>query len=161
MPPIPPLKNVAPIRSPGQDKIIKACEKHWNVHKSNCSGFVNAVADQLAIPLPRMQANPMIDYISSWKTPSWWKISTPVEAGSYAESGYFVLACLKNTSHGRASHGHVVVVTSGHESGHGIYPRGYWGTHGGVGKMNSTINYSFDMNFFGRQVTYFRYMRRL
>jgi len=161
MTPTPPLKKEVPIHSPGQAKIIQACEKHWHAHQSNCSGFVNAVADQLAIPLPHVQANPMIDYIASWKTPSWWKINTPAEAGSYSEKGYFVLACLKNTSHGRASHGHVVVITSGHEPAHGIYPRGYWGMYGGVGKMNSTINYTFDMSFLPRQVTYFRYMRVL
>lgn len=151
----PPLKEKAPILSAGQDKIIKACERHWNAHKDNCSGFVNAVAGQLGIPLPRVQANPTIDYISAWSTPSWWTINTHMDAGAYAEKGYFVLACLKGTPHG-----HVVVVTSGHEPGRGTYPRGYWGTYRGVGKMNSTINYAFDMNYFGRKVTYFRYMRR-
>lgn len=151
----PPLNEKVPIRSAGQGKIINACEKHWNAHKNNCSGFVNAVADQLSIQLPHMQANPMIDYVSSWTTPSWWKISTPAEAGSYAEKGYLVIACLK-----LSPNGHVAVVTSGHEPGHGIYPRGYWGTYQGVGKMNSTINYSFRMDLYRHKILYFRCMQR-
>ena len=99
-PPIP-IAEV-PIVSSGQKKIINACEKHWNVHKDNCSGFVLAVAREIDIsfPLPNMQANPIIDYISSWSTGSWWEIGSPKEAGTRAEEGYFVLAsrALRQTS---------------------------------------------------------------
>jgi len=34
-------------------------------------------------------------------------------SGNYAEQGYLVLAFLNNTSHGRSSRGHVVVIACG------------------------------------------------
>jgi len=155
MSPTPPLKKEVPIRGPGQAKIIKACERHWNAHQSNCSGFVNAVADQLAVPLPHMKANPMVDHISSWSAPMWWQINTSKQAGAYADEGYFVLACLKSTPNG-----HVAIVTSGHEPDHGIYPRGYWGTLNSIGEKNGTMNYSFKKSHV-HMVSYFRYMHKI
>jgi hypothetical protein len=151
----PPLKEKDPIRSAGQGRIINACEKHWNAHKNNCSGFVNAVADQLGVPLPRMQANQIIDLISTWKTISWWKVGLPMEAAAYAENGYFVLACLKDSPYG-----HVAIVTSGYKPDNGRYPRGYWGTLNSVGEKNGTMNYSFRKTD-EHKVAYFRYMHKL
>ena len=120
-PPIP-IKEV-PVSSTGQTLIAKACEKHWGAHKSDCSGFVKAVAAEIGIFLPNKQANEIIDYISPWAMASWWEIGSPKKAGELAEEGYFVLACLKSEPNG-----HVAVVTSGYKAGKDIYPRGYWGT---------------------------------
>lgn len=157
MRPLPiPIKEV-PILSNGQDRIIKACEKHWNAHKDNCSGFVKAVAVEIGIFLPDEKADPIIKYISKWETASWWKIRSPKSAGELAEEGYFVLACLTMADSGREN-GHVAVVTSGYKSSHRGDPRGYWGAYKSVGEKNATMNYSFDMKRFESKVSYFRCM---
>lgn len=146
--------GTTPILSTGQERIIKACEKHWNAHRSNCSGFVKAVAKEIDIlfPHPEMNANQIIDYISSWSTGSWWEIGSSKEAGTRADEGYFVLACLKSEPNG-----HVAIVTSGHQPAHDKYPRGYWGSLNSVGKKNETMNYSFNKNDRDK-ATYFRCM---
>lgn len=154
-PPAMPTAEV-PIVSSGQKKIIDACEKHWNAHKSDCSGFAKAVANELGIELPNVKADPIIDWISEWSRASWWEIGTPIRAGAYAEEGYFVLACLTSAKSGREN-GHVAVVTSGHKSAHSKYPRGYWGAYKSIGAKNDTINWSFPKEHMDK-VTYFRCM---
>ena len=155
-PPIP-IKEV-PVSSTGQTLIAKACEKHWNAHKDNCSGFVKAVAAEIGIFLPDKQANEIIDYISPWAMASWWKIGSPKDAGLLAEEGYFVLACLESKQITLPSgNGHVAVVTSGYRAGKGNSPRGYWGAHKSVGKKNATMNYSFSTADI-HKVTYYRCM---
>lgn len=154
-PPIP-IAEV-PIVSSGQKKIIEACEKHWNAHKSDCSGFAKAVAKELSIELPNVKADPIIAWISEWSRASWWKIGSPKEAGTLAEEGYFVLACLTTADSGDTN-GHVAVVTSGYKPAHGKHPRGYWGAYKSVGEKNATMNYSFDMKRFESKVSYFRCM---
>ena len=153
LPPPIPIKEV-PVSSTGQDRIAKACEKHWNAHQDNCSGFVRAVASEIGISIPpeHKQANPIIEYISLWSTASWWEIGSPKKAGELAEEGYFVLACLKSEPNG-----HVAVVTSGYKSSHRGDPRGYWGTYEGVGNKNATMNWSFGKKVMDK-VTYFRCM---
>ena len=151
-PPSIPIGEV-PVSSTGQTRIAKACEKHWNAHKANCSGFVKAVAVEIGIFLPNEQANPIIKHISEWTRASWWKIGSPKEAGVLAEEGYFVLACLT-----LEPNGHVAVVTSGYKAGKGIYPRGYWGTYQAVGKKNETMNYSFRMELYEHKMSYYRCM---
>jgi len=121
---------------------------------------VYAVASNLGISLPHVKANPMIDYIAAWTTPTWWKVSSPQHAGKYSEEGYFVVAGLKDESGSQNPHGHMVVVTSSHESANGIYPRGYWGKLGGVGMKNSTINWAFEASDLAGGVTYWRHMAR-
>lgn len=159
MRPLPmPIAEV-PILSSGQKRIIEACERHWNAHKSNCSGFVRAVAKEIDIPFPpdRIQADPIIEYISMWSTASWWKIGSAKDAGLFAEEGHFVLACLASTESGRAN-GHVAVVTSGYKPAKGKYPRGYWGALDSVGEKNSTMNWSFPMDLYEHKMSYYRCM---
>lgn len=153
-PPIP-IAEV-PIVSSGQKKIIEACEKHWNAHKSDCSGFAKAVAKELSIELPNVKADPIIAWISEWSRASWWKIGSPKEAGTLAEEGYFVLACLTTADSGD-DNGHVAVVTSGYKSAHSKYPRGYWGAYKSVGSKNDTMNWSFKKDVMDK-VTYYRCM---
>ena len=155
-PPPMPIAEV-PVLSTGQKRIVDACEKHWSAHKGNCSGFVKAVAAEIGIFLPDKKADPIIEYLSEWTRASWWKIGSPKDAGTLAEEGYFVLACLTSTDSGRAN-GHVAVVTSGYKSSHRGDPRGYWGTLDAVGRKNQTMNWSFDMDRFRLEVSYFRCM---
>ena len=160
-PPPMPIAEV-PVSSPGQTRIAKACEKHWGAHYYNCSGFVRAVATEIDISYPPAdwkQANPIIKHISAWETASWWKIGSPEKAGTLAEEGYFVLACLtsEDSKNPKDTNGHVVVVTSGYKPEHHIYPRGYWGTYLSVGKKNATMNWAFEKGDRDK-VTYYRCM---
>jgi peptidoglycan hydrolase-like protein with peptidoglycan-binding domain len=112
--------------------VTDLCEKHWEAHKDDCSGFVKAVATDLNVTLTG-QANDIVDQIQ--KSP--WKIlKDGKEADSEARAGKFVVAGLKDDPNG-----HVVIIVPG-ELAHDKYPTGYWGHLGGVGYKNTTINYS-------------------
>ena len=115
-------------------RIIELCEKHWEQHKKNCSGYVKDIAKDLGVSL-NGQANNIVDQIQKapWKT-----IKSGVEAKLYATNGMFVVAGLKDKPHG-----HVVIVVPG-SLAHGKYPTAYWGSLGGVPKKNATINWSWS-----------------
>lgn len=115
-------------------KIIALCEKYWEQHKKDCSGFVKEVAGELGVKL-HGQANEIVDQIQKmpWKT-----VKSGVEAKLQATNGMFVVGGLKDTPHG-----HVVIVVPGPLS-HGKYPTAYWGSLGGVPKKNTTINWSWN-----------------
>ncbi|TRX74230.1 NlpC/P60 family protein [Pseudomonas mangiferae] len=115
-------------------KIIALCETHWAAHKRDCSGFVKSVADELGIPLSG-QANAMVDQIqrAPWKV-----LANGREAQRHAALGDLVIAGLKANPHG-----HVVIVVDGPLS-QGKYPTAYWGSLGGVGKKNTTLNWSWN-----------------
>ena len=113
-------------------KIINLCEKHWGEHKNNCSGFAKAVAGEVGINLDG-QANDIADQIL--KLP-WKLLKSGGEATTEASMGKLVLGSLK-----AKPRGHVVIVVSGPLS-HGKYPTAYWGSYGGVGKKNTTTNWS-------------------
>ncbi len=115
-------------------KIIDLCEEYWAANKSNCSGFVKSVATSLDISLSG-QANSIIKTIG--RSP-WTVLKSGVEANTQAGKGMFVVAGLEDSPNG-----HVVIVVSGTLE-HGKYPTAYWGSLGGIGKKNKTINWSWN-----------------
>ena len=122
------------------DDIVHACESEWEAHKADCSGFVNAVAARLRVPLHGM-ANDIVDAIS--KQP-WSRLPDGVEAARSAAAGRFVVAGLKGSDQTEPSqHGHVVVVVRG-ELAHEKYPTAYWGRLGAVGSKAQTINFAWN-----------------
>jgi hypothetical protein len=118
----------------GKKDIKATCEKHWEAHKADCSGFVKAVATDLNVTLTG-QANDIVDQIQ--KSP-WKVLKDGKEADSEARAGKFVVAGLKDDPNG-----HVVIIVPG-ELAHEKYPTGYWGHLGSVGYKNTTINYSWN-----------------
>lgn len=115
-------------------KVVQACEKHWEEHKGNCSGFVRAVAQDLSVMLTG-QANDILDQIQK---PPWMTVSSGLQARERATGCFLVVAGLKANPHG-----HVVVVVPG-ALAHGKYPAGYWGRLGGTGKKGATINFAWN-----------------
>jgi len=118
------------------------CEKEWEPNKTNCSGFVKAVAADLQLQLTGM-ANEIVDQLSD---PSWTALANGIEAKAKADAGWFVVAGLKGSDQQHFdSHGHVVVVVAG-PLAHGRYPSAYWGRLGGVGAKNQTINFAWNLS---------------
>ena len=92
------------------DDIIAVCESVWDEHKADCSGFVNAVAARLQVPLHGM-ANDIVNAISQ---PPWSRLPDGVEAAKSAAAGRVVVGGLKGGDQAKpAEHGHVVVVRPG------------------------------------------------
>jgi hypothetical protein len=116
------------------EDVISICKSNWEAHKTNCSGFVKAVAEELGIFLFG-QANDIVDYIAA----DWWPVENGIEARNWAEAGYLVIGGLQATGHG-----HVVVVTCG-PLAHGKYPTAYWGRLGAVGEKAKTINFAWNV----------------
>ena len=116
------------------DKITQACEKHWDPHKDNCSGFVKAVATELGFTLTG-QANDIVDQLSVLP---WTTVTCGKQAKEQADLGYFVVGGLKATANG-----HVVVVVTG-PLNREKYPTAYWGRLGGEGKKATTINWAWN-----------------
>ena len=117
-------------------KILKLCEKHWNAHSGDCSGFAKAVANELRISLSG-QANEIVDQIQQ---APWRVLNSGEEATAQASLGRLVIGGLK-----AQPLGHVVIVVAGPLS-QGKYPTAYWGSFGGVGKKNQTVNWSWNKN---------------
>lgn len=119
--------------------IISACETEWDAFKSDCSGFVKAVAVDVGIGLSG-QADDIVDQIQS----NGWKILVDgIAAKAQADAGLFVVGGLKGKDlDPPEAHGHVVVVVSG-PMAFGKYPSAYWGKLNGVGAKNQTLNYAF------------------
>lgn len=116
------------------EKIKNLCEEKWQKNEKDCSGFVKDVAAGLGIIITG-QANDIVDQLS--KSP-WISCKDGVEARLKALEGNFVVGGLKATGNG-----HVVVVVDGPLAS-GKYPTAYWGSLGGVGKKNTTINWSWN-----------------
>lgn len=119
---------------PMQDQVVTACEKHWEAFKADCSGFLKAVCSDLGVILTG-QANDIADQIQ--RSP-WLKLKDGVEANQRATQGFLVLGGMRANPNG-----HVVIVVPG-TLAHGKYPTAYWGSLGGVGKKNTTINWSWN-----------------
>ena len=115
------------------DKVVAACEKHWDTYKDDCSGFVRTVADELGVILIGL-ANDIVDKIQ--ESP-WTVLASGVVANEKAENG-LVIGGLKETGHG-----HVVIVVPG-DLNRGKYPTAYWGKLNGIGKKKTTVNWAWN-----------------
>ena len=96
--------------------IVNACKNSWDKsylagtpNKDNCSGFVQSVAAELGVPMPRGNANAMVDGLEQ----SWTKLASGAEAAQKAAQGFLVIAGLKGRTYG-----HVAVVISQTHSQH-------------------------------------------
>jgi len=113
--------------------VPQICEEEWQAHKADCSGFLKAVAARFGLVLHGL-ANDIIDYVAA----NWSRAPDGATAAQKAAAGKFVVAGLK-----AQPHGHVVIVVPG-PLNRGKYPTAYWGTLGGVGRKNDTINWAWD-----------------
>lgn len=123
------------------DDIIAICERKWDTNKSDCNAFVKAVATDYGISL-----NGLADEIVTTILGAGWEQlgKDGVAAKAAADSGKLVIGGLKGSDHNPPrDHGHVVIVVSG-PLARGKYPSGYWGSTGGVGKKNATLNYAWN-----------------
>ena len=127
------------------DPIIASCEAEWEAWKTDCSGFVKAVAKRHDVYLFG-NANQLVDFMQA--CPEWRSLENDGHlASQLAREGYLVVAGLK-----KRGHGHVAIIV---KSGSISYPVGYWGRLGSVGKKNTGINFSWnksdlkDVEFFG------------
>lgn len=116
------------------DQVIAACEKEWDAHKSNCSGFVKAVGTDLGIHLVG-QANDIILFLRA----NWQSATGGRQAAQLAADGMLVIGGLEDQPNG-----HIVVVVRG-PLNRDKYPTAYWGQLGGVGKKSTTINWSWSV----------------
>ncbi len=130
------LKRVEPMPEPEPSAIHRAtikavCQSEWEAHKSDCSGFVKAVAAALGINLAG-QANAIIDTMGRMP---WAQLGTDMDAAArYARLDYLVIAGLKESAHGHLA----VVVPS-------VPPlplKGYWGSLGRIGQRDTKLSLS-------------------
>jgi hypothetical protein len=126
--------------------IIDVCEANWDAHRSDCSGFVKAVAAALAVQTftDVDNADAIVDKLraaASW-TPL--RSGDGTEAKAMADAGQFVIGGLKGSDQlNPDQHGHVVVVVTGPlDSSHGEYPTAYWGKLGSIGAKAKAINFA-------------------
>ena len=124
--------------------IFAICEKDWEAHKSDCSGYVRAVAHDLGVPLSGL-ANQLVDHWN--KGGGWMKLSGPLDASIKATQGYLVVAGKKEKGHG-----HVVVVVPGHSSHNDAM--GYWGMLHHVGKKDQGLGWAWKRSEL-KSVSYF------
>jgi hypothetical protein len=111
--------------------IQDVCEQDWDAWKSDCSGFLKAVAGDVGVTLTG-QADAIIDQMGLLP---WLQFENDAEkAVLYAGMGYLAVAGLK-----ASPNGHVVVIMPGSAN---PYPTGYWGKLNGVGRKNTTINWA-------------------
>lgn len=121
-------------------KIIDACEGLWEANKSDCNKFVRAVGADVGVAIVAGNADAIIDDLSA----NWTSVADGAAAKAQADNGHFVIAGLRAGAHTPPRlNGHVAVVVSGPlDSTHNKYPTGYWGSLDGIGKKNTTLNYS-------------------
>lgn len=145
--------RLAPCQKEGDsaeaERVIVACEKHWDANKADCNKFLKAVAIELEITEfdNSWNADAIIAYLEG--SPSGWtKIDRGENEKSFkaAVAGKFVVAGLTSKDMER-NNGHVSVVVAAPMVFSGAdqlkYPRGYWGTLGGTGAKCEGLNYSF------------------
>ena len=100
--------------------IIDECEAKFEAHKSDCSGFVKAVASEFSITLTG-QADDIVDQIIGT---GWTRLTDGVDAKNKADAGWFVVGGLKSIDNvPPQANGHVVIVVSG-PLAHAKYPSG-------------------------------------
>ena len=121
-------------------KVVDACEKHWEAHKADCSGFVKAVAGELGVQM----VGDADSITATIQSAGWTVLKDGAEAQAKADLGWLVIGGLKGKDHSPArSHGHVVIVVTG-TLAQGKYPTAYWGSLGGSGKKKQTLNWSWN-----------------
>jgi hypothetical protein len=121
------------------DRVRAACENCFEAHKSDCSGFARAVADELGVTLQGL-ADQIVETLRSGA--GWTPLKNGVAAAQSAEAGKLVIAGLKGSEQAHPdAHGHVVVVVGG-PLAHDAYPSAYWGKLGGVGAKDKTVNWA-------------------
>jgi hypothetical protein len=138
--------SAPPPTDPNALRVIAACEKNWDAHKGDCSGFVRAVAHDLDITLTGL-ADAIVGEIEAapWTTLG----AGAAQAGhDAAEAGKLVIAGLRGADQANPDpHGHVVVVVKGamvaSSDGHS-YPLGYWGRLGSVGAKDKGLNFAWS-----------------
>ena len=124
-------------------RIIQICQASWDAHKSDCSGFVKAVATALGVATfgPNDNADSIVEKLSAASDWTALTAGDGVTAKAQADAGLFVIAGLKGADQSQPdAHGHVVVVVSGPLDRQ--YPTAYWGQLGGVGAEAKTINWA-------------------
>ena len=114
-------------------RVVAACEKHWDQFKGDCSGFARAVAAELGVTLTGM-AN---DIVGEIQNSPWTVLASGVDAAAKASTSLVVGGLVDQP------HGHVVIVVPG-PLAHDKYPSAYWGMLNGVGRKNTTVNWSWD-----------------
>jgi hypothetical protein len=128
-----------PPPQPGAGNVRAACEAEWDAHKSDCSGFVIAVAARLSAVI-QGDANAIAQALGAGGV--WQKLADGVAAAAAAQAGKFVVGGLVGSAQAVPdAHGHVVVVVDG-PLNRGKYPSAYWGRLGGVGAKDQTINWA-------------------
>jgi hypothetical protein len=119
--------------------IAAVCEKHFEAHKSDCSGFAKAVATELGVTLTG-QANAIVDTLKSGA--GGWVVLADGKTAARTALTKLVIAGLRGDAQAvSVANGHVVVVVPG-ALAHGKYPTAYWGQLNSVGKKNQTINWA-------------------
>ncbi|MBO9154142.1 hypothetical protein ACFOTA_18145 [Chitinophaga sp. GCM10012297] len=140
--PVPPKPYKRSLIDPTAQKIIDTCGDKFEDHKSDCSGFATAVAKEFGI----IFAGNADSIVTQIQGAGWTKLDNGVAAKGKADAGWFVVAGLKSSDHTPPrNNGHVAIVVSGGLA-HGKYPTGSWGTLGGEGSLNKTLNYAWNTN---------------
>ncbi|GAB3428406.1 hypothetical protein NX773_06290 [Massilia solisilvae] len=126
------------------DRVILACEAEWDSWKSDCSGFVKAVAARLGVRVFG-NANQLVDFLGN--SPDWRDLGHDHnKARVQATLGDFDIAGLKDSPHG-----HVAIIVGLPSAG---FPVGYWGRFGSFGKKKAPISLSWRRPALA-QVSYF------
>lgn len=121
--------------------VVRACEQEWDAYKSDCSGFLRAVAGRVGIPVPTLDANGIVGWLEG-DASGFERLDDGSAARDAAVGGRFVIGGLKGPDHNPPrAHGHVVIVVGG-DLAHGRYPAAYWGSLGAVGRKAATVNYA-------------------
>jgi hypothetical protein len=125
--------------TPDNSRVVAACTACWEEHKSDCSGFVRAIAAQLGVVLTG-NADAIVKTLRAGG--AWRPIAGGVLAAQRAMAGKLVIAGLPGAEQADPDpNGHVVVVV-GTPLAHDLYPSAWWGRLHGVGCTNKTLNYA-------------------
>jgi hypothetical protein len=121
--------------------IINECESQFEAFKSDCSGFVKAVAAAFSVTLTGV-AN---DIVTEIQKDGWLQLGHDgAMAKTKADNGWLVIGGLSgNGNDPPQQHGHVVIVVSG-PINQNKYPSAYWGKLGGTGEKDKTINWAWN-----------------
>jgi hypothetical protein len=108
--------------------IVTISDSVWQANAGNCradcSGYLKQVAAKFGVLLPNVQANAIVDYLSS--SPGWLQLGNDAyRASQLSTQGSFVVAGLKDSPNG-----HVAIVVPGWAPQG--FPMGYWGSMRGA-----------------------------